>query len=274
MKPSKPAETNKAKAAKQPDSSAGDNSAPSLASGQQGVQPVKAVDDEAKKNSGESDDQSSDPQAAVERIEGEEGDPSQTPNASVEGAGAPKPLSSGLKLGGSVGLHAGRTVVDRVATDSAASTDPSEAATVDAAASDAASDPGVPATAASVIGSSDLGTGAAHAAHRDFSDALASAQGQTPAAEQSGTSPAQTVAKAPPPLPPEVRFADANQAKIVSSVHTQLLPNGGSMQIRLDPPELGSMNISVRMRDGVMTATFETSTDQAAAIAQPQPRAA
>ena len=35
------------------------------------------------------------------------------------------------------------------------------------------------------------------------------------------------------------------------------------MQMRLDPPELGDMQISVKMRDGVMTAAFETSTDEA-----------
>ena len=89
-----------------------------------------------------------------------------------------------------------------------------------------------------------------------------------PAAEQSGTSPAQTVAKAPPPLPPEVRFADANQAKsIVSSVHTQAL---AQRRIDADPPGSTGTGIDeylpVRMRDGVMTATFEASNDQAARL--------
>ena len=35
------------------------------------------------------------------------------------------------------------------------------------------------------------------------------------------------------------------------------------MQIRLDPPELGALRVSVQMRDGVMSATFEASSDQA-----------
>jgi flagellar hook-length control protein FliK len=35
------------------------------------------------------------------------------------------------------------------------------------------------------------------------------------------------------------------------------------MHIRLDPPELGAVNVRVEMRDGVMTAAFETTTDQA-----------
>ena len=65
------------------------------------------------------------------------------------------------------------------------------------------------------------------------------------------------------PLPPEVRFADANHAAIVSDVRTRLLPHGGSMQIRLDPPELGALQVSVEMRNGLMTATFQTSNEDA-----------
>lgn len=72
----------------------------------------------------------------------------------------------------------------------------------------------------------------------------------------------------PPPQPPvpartDSDFAQTNHEKIVSSVRTQLLPNGGSMHIRLDPPELGSLAIHIRMIDGVMQASFETSSDQA-----------
>jgi len=35
------------------------------------------------------------------------------------------------------------------------------------------------------------------------------------------------------------------------------------MQIRLDPPELGALSLIVRIHEGVMTASFETSNDQA-----------
>jgi flagellar hook-length control protein FliK len=66
-----------------------------------------------------------------------------------------------------------------------------------------------------------------------------------------------------PPAPPEAQFAEANHAKIVGGIQGQLLPNGGSMHIRLDPPELGALNVRVEMRDGVMTAAFETTNDQA-----------
>lgn len=59
------------------------------------------------------------------------------------------------------------------------------------------------------------------------------------------------------------QFSDANHPRIVSSITGRLLPNGGSMQIRLDPPELGAMQVRVEMRDGAMSASFETSNDQA-----------
>lgn len=65
------------------------------------------------------------------------------------------------------------------------------------------------------------------------------------------------------PQTPEAQFAQVNHASIVTAVRGQLLPNGGSMRIRLDPPELGAVRIHVEMRDGVMTASFETTSDQA-----------
>ncbi len=75
-----------------------------------------------------------------------------------------------------------------------------------------------------------------------------------------------TAQPAAPPAPTVADFAAANHAQIVSSVHTQLLPNGGSMQIRLDPPDLGAMQITVHMRDGVMSAEFQASNDQTAKL--------
>jgi len=66
-----------------------------------------------------------------------------------------------------------------------------------------------------------------------------------------------------PQQPPEAQFADANHDSIVTGVKAQLLPHGGSMQIRLDPPELGALKVMVEMRDGSMTATFQTSNEDA-----------
>ena len=71
------------------------------------------------------------------------------------------------------------------------------------------------------------------------------------------------IAAAQPPIPPEVRFTEANHANIVNSVQTNLLPHGGTMLIRLDPPELGALQVTVEMRDGTMNATFQTSNESA-----------
>ena len=70
-------------------------------------------------------------------------------------------------------------------------------------------------------------------------------------------------AAAPAPLPPQTHFVEANHSKIVTAVQTQALTNGGTMQIRLDPPELGALQVMVHMQDGVMTASFHTSNDDA-----------
>jgi flagellar hook-length control protein FliK len=59
------------------------------------------------------------------------------------------------------------------------------------------------------------------------------------------------------------RFAETNHPNIVTSVHTALLPKGGTMQLRLDPPELGAVQVSVDVRNGVVNATFQTSNDDA-----------
>jgi flagellar hook-length control protein FliK len=50
---------------------------------------------------------------------------------------------------------------------------------------------------------------------------------------------------------------------MVTAITGTLLPNGGSMSIRLDPPELGALQITVKMENGVMSASFQTSNEQA-----------
>lgn len=67
-----------------------------------------------------------------------------------------------------------------------------------------------------------------------------------------------------PTLPPEARFAKDNVDNVVQSVHTQIAAGGnGQMKIRLDPPELGALEVAVKMVDGRMTASFTTSNDEA-----------
>ena len=69
-----------------------------------------------------------------------------------------------------------------------------------------------------------------------------------------------------PPVAPEVRFAEDNHANIVREMRGQLMPDGGTMRIRLDPPELGPLAVTVRLRNGVMEASFEASSDEAAKL--------
>lgn len=77
--------------------------------------------------------------------------------------------------------------------------------------------------------------------------------------------PGATVASAPA-LAPEVRFAEDNHANIIREMRGQLMPDGGTMRLRLDPPELGPLAVTVRLRNGVMEASFEASTEEAAKL--------
>ena len=74
---------------------------------------------------------------------------------------------------------------------------------------------------------------------------------------------ASTSAQSNAPASNSARFIAENHPAIVQSVKTELLPNGGTMKLRLDPPELGAMQVSVHVKDGVVTASFETSNEQA-----------
>jgi flagellar hook-length control protein FliK len=66
-----------------------------------------------------------------------------------------------------------------------------------------------------------------------------------------------------PPAAPEASFATANHPQIITGIHGQLFPSGGTMTLRLAPPELGDLQINVHVRDGVIAATFQTSNDEA-----------
>lgn len=68
----------------------------------------------------------------------------------------------------------------------------------------------------------------------------------------------------PVPTPtPEQKFAHDNIDQVVTSVKTQSLSGGGQMNVRLDPPELGALQVAVKMLEGRLTATFTTSNEQA-----------
>ncbi len=44
-------------------------------------------------------------------------------------------------------------------------------------------------------------------------------------------------------------------------LHGKLDPQNGKAEIRLDPPNLGSLRVSINLNKGALTAQFETSTD-------------
>jgi flagellar hook-length control protein FliK len=75
--------------------------------------------------------------------------------------------------------------------------------------------------------------------------------------------PASPAAATPAPMPPQAHFVEANHPTIVTAIRGELLPQGGTMNLRLDPPELGALQVLVHMQDGVMTASFQTSSDDA-----------
>ena len=86
----------------------------------------------------------------------------------------------------------------------------------------------------------------------------------TTAGERSATAPQVSSPAPAAPAPVTAQsFAEVNHPKIVTSVRGELLPTGGTMQIRLDPPELGALQVLVHMRDGAMTASFQTTNDDA-----------
>lgn len=82
--------------------------------------------------------------------------------------------------------------------------------------------------------------------------------------------PGPILAESPPPAAAEAgrhiaddSFARVNHPRIITAVRAELLSRGGTMQIRLEPPELGAMQIRVELRDGVLSASFQTSNDTA-----------
>jgi flagellar hook-length control protein FliK len=110
------------------------------------------------------------------------------------------------------------------------------------------------AAAAAVQGASDGGAASGTATAAGFQQALDAAA--------AASKPAGAALPVPAQAPPEASFAATNTPTIINTIHTQLLPSGGAMSIHLEPPDLGPLQISVRMQHGVMSASFQTSSEQ------------
>jgi flagellar hook-length control protein FliK len=63
--------------------------------------------------------------------------------------------------------------------------------------------------------------------------------------------------------PVEARFAEMNHPRILTAVQSELMAHGGTVRLRLDPPELGALQVRIDVRDGVLAASFQTSNDEA-----------
>ena len=75
------------------------------------------------------------------------------------------------------------------------------------------------------------------------------------------------MASAPVEQRPEAHiFAEMNYPTIVSDIQGKLLPDGGSMDIQLSPPDLGPMHVHVEVRDGAITASFQAADEQTAKL--------
>lgn len=100
---------------------------------------------------------------------------------------------------------------------------------------------------------------------RELMDKLATTAEPTAAPQPAAEAkPAPAAAPIAPPVRPEHQFARDNVDRVVSSVQSQAAAgNNGSMRVRLDPPELGALDVALKMVEGKMTASFTTSNDQA-----------
>jgi flagellar hook-length control protein FliK len=77
---------------------------------------------------------------------------------------------------------------------------------------------------------------------------------------------AKEAAAAASPAGLEERFLQANGPSVVSGVRGQLLPNGGTMTLRLEPPGVGVMQVALTMRDGAASVQFLTDNAETARL--------
>jgi flagellar hook-length control protein FliK len=228
------------------------------------VQPV-----DAKKHQDQQNAQQQPQDASVQAIDSDEPGDAQpasaamAPDAPPSTKNQPAPAARQPAANGS-GKQQAAIQPGKASPDQAAAQSPSATAASQAADADDSSDPD-DATSAATTPSAAHDTAAAHAAAHAAESSFADVLGaiQSPAAKSPATDAHGVQQTAAPTAPPEAQFAQANHSTIISGIHGQLLPAGGTMQVRLDPPELGALSVIVRVHEGVMSASFETSNDQA-----------
>lgn len=65
---------------------------------------------------------------------------------------------------------------------------------------------------------------------------------------------------------PEARFYATHAGSFVQAVRTRLLPDGGTVLLRLDPPELGAVQVSLVLKDKQAMLTFQAENAEAARL--------
>ncbi len=129
-------------------------------------------------------------------------------------------------------------------------------------------------TAESAAGQSAGGGGGGGAAAESAAGRTTSSAFDRLASLHSLSGPAMTDVKSAAAEVPQVaapytdaeRFSGANATSIVSGVRSQMLSGGGKMTLRLDPPELGAVQVSVVMKDGLASVAFSTDNAESARL--------
>jgi flagellar hook-length control protein FliK len=86
-------------------------------------------------------------------------------------------------------------------------------------------------------------------------DANAASLSPVPGTVRSDTTP--PAAQIPPPDPSQLRD-EANLGRVIRGLGNAIHQRGGSLTLRLDPPELGAVRIELNVRDGLVQARFVT----------------
>lgn len=100
----------------------------------------------------------------------------------------------------------------------------------------------------------------------DLLSTFQSLAGSTPSAASDNSATASAGQASTPSYVSDARFAQANTPTIVQSVRGQLLPNGGTLTLRLDPPEIGALQVAVVMKDGLASVSLATDNPEAARL--------
>lgn len=122
----------------------------------------------------------------------------------------------------------------------------------------------------STSGSTDGASPSSTKSTSDVMDKLAFAQ--TLAAQQQPREPATSVTAktatgpANSPASQQAQFTEVNHPTIVSEIQGKMLPDGGAMSLRLNPPELGAMHVRVEVHNGVISASFSAEREQTAKL--------